>query len=83
MWGVWLDWREGYYYVVEGLPKSLDGAPVYALTAADARPNYVLARRAQKSLKGFTDLYYLGIVRYQNRSVRSAFLDAMRLYGIR
>ena len=83
VWGVWLDWREGYYYVVEGLPKSLDGSPVYALTAADARPNYVLARRAQKSLEGFADLYYLGIVRYQNRAVKGAFLDAMRLYGIR
>lgn len=81
--GVWCDMREGYYYVREGLPKSLDNKPVYALTASDARPNYIMARRAQKSLKGFVELYYMGIVRYESHTVRARFLQAMSLFGVR
>jgi hypothetical protein len=81
--GVWCDMREGYYYVREGLPKSLDGRPVYALTASDARPNYIMARRAQKSLKGFVELYYMGVVRYASHDVRARFLQALALFGVR
>lgn len=81
--GVWLDADDGYYYVVRGLPKSLDGKPVYALTADDARPNYVMARRAQRSLRSFVDLYYMGIVRYQDHGCRADFLKAMSLFGVR
>ena len=83
VYGVWCDMTEGYYYVAPRLPKSTDGAPVYALTAADARPNYILAKRAQKSLKGFVDLYYAGIVRYTDHATREGFLAALSLYGIR
>lgn len=81
--GVWCDMTEGYYYVDSRLPKSTDGAPVYALTTEDARPNYILARRAQRSLKGFVDLYYAGIVRYRDHATRSGFLEALSLYGVR
>lgn len=78
--GVWLDEREGYYYVDSSIP---NGAPtVYALTADDARPNYVIAKRAQRALKGFTELYYMGCVRYANASIREGFLRAMKIYGI-
>jgi hypothetical protein len=80
---VWLDAREGYYYVVDGLPKSTGNKPIYALTASDAKPNYIMARRAQKSLKGFVDLYYAGIVRYENHAVRASFLQALSLFGVR
>jgi len=81
--GVWCDMREGYYYVEPRLPKSTDGKPVYALTAADARPNYILAKRAQRSLRGFVELYYSGIVRYRDHATRAGFLEALSLYGIR
>lgn len=81
--GVWCDMAEGYYYVREGLPKSTDSKPIYALTASDARPNYIQARRAQRSLKGFADLYYAGIVRYENHSLREKFLEAMSMFGVR
>lgn len=81
--GVWCDMAGGYYYVMPTLPKSADGAPIYALTASDARPNYILAKRAQRSLKGFVDLYYAGIVRYKDHATRAGFLDALSLYGIR
>lgn len=81
--GVWLDMREGYYYVVPSLPKDTGRQPVYALTASDAKPNYIMARRAQKSLKGFTDLYYAGIVRYSDHATRAKFLQAFALFGVR
>lgn len=81
--GVWCDMGEGYYYVDSKLPKSTDNNPIYALTAADARPNYILAKRAQRSLKGFVDLYYAGIVRYKDHATRAGFLEALSLYGIR
>lgn len=81
--GVWCDMADGYYYVRDGLPKSLDGRPVYALTASDARPNYIMARRAQKSLKGFVELYYMGVVRYASHDVRARFLRALALFGVR
>ena len=81
--GVWLDMREGYYYVMDGLPKSTGNKPIFALTASDAKPNYVMARRAQKSLKGFVDLYYMGIVRYCDHATRAKFLAALSLFGVR
>lgn len=81
--GVWLDTREGYYYVCAGLPKDTSNKPIYALTASDARPNYIMARRAQKSLKGFVDLYYMGIVRYSDHATRAKFLQALSLFGVR
>lgn len=81
--GVWLDAREGYYYVRPNLPKSVGNKPIYALTASDAKPNYVMARRAQKSLKGFVELYYMGIVRYSDHVTRARFLQALSLFGVR
>ena len=81
--GVWCDMREGYYYVVPTLPKNPNNKPIYALTASDARPNYIQARRAQKSLKGFVDLYYAGIVRYKDHGTRAGFLEALSLFGVR
>lgn len=81
--GVWLDMQEGYYYVTQGLPKDTASKPIYALTASDARPNYVMARRAQQSLKGFVDLYYMGIVRYSDHATRGKFLQALSLFGVR
>lgn len=81
--GVWLDMQEGYYYVCDSLPKSTQGKPIFALTADDARPNYVMARRAQRSLKGFVDLYYMGIVRYSDHVTRENFLRALSLFGVR
>ena len=81
--GIWCDMREGYYYVMPKLPKDTDNRPVYALTMEDARPNVIMARRAQKSLKGFVDLYYAGIVRYHDHDTRQRFLQAMSLFGIR
>lgn len=79
--GVWLDLSDGYYYVNKTIPKN--NTNVYTLTADDTRPNYIMAKRMQKSLKGFVDLYYMGIVRYDSESTRDGFIKALMLFGVR
>lgn len=79
--GVWLDASEGYYYVNHQVPNNTT-APIYALTADDGRINYVIAKRSQKALKTFVDLYYMGIVRYDTHATRYAFLKALSMFGI-
>lgn len=79
--GIWLDASEGYYYVNSQIPNNAE--PVYSLTADDARPNYIAAKRMQRSLKGFTELYYMGVVRYENEAIRQGFIEALSLFGVR
>lgn len=81
--GIWLDATEGYYYVTDKIPKNTNGKPVFALTASDNKVNYIAARKAERALKGFTELYYLGIVRYQSAVIREKFIDALALFGVR
>lgn len=81
--GIWLDATEGYYYVTNKIPKNTNGKPVFALTASDNKVNYIAARKAERALKGFTELYYLGIVRYQSAVIREKFIDALALFGVR
>lgn len=79
--GVWLDAQDGYYYVDNKIPNNAE--PVFTLTAEDSKPNYVMAKRMQKSLKGFVELYYMGIVKYNNESTRDGFIQALTLFGVR
>lgn len=81
--GVWLDDRGGYYYVDSQIPKGELKAPVFALTKDDASPNYIMATRAQKTLRGFSEMYYYDAIRYESQAKREAFIRAMALYGIR
>lgn len=81
VWSAWLDEDEGLYYIQRGAPS--DASPIYALTTRDSRINYVQAGRAQRALRGFVDLFYLGIVRYEDMACRDGFLKAMSLYGVR
>lgn len=80
--GVWLDITDGYYYINRQIPKNTS-RPIYALTVDDERPNYIQASRMQKSLKGFVDLYYMGVLKYENEAVRNGFLEALTLFGVR
>nr|DAU86374.1 MAG TPA: DNA encapsidation protein [Bacteriophage sp.] len=80
--GVWCDWQEGYYYVNEKIPNNAR-APVYALTASDNGVNYVAAKRADKAMKAFVELYYLGIVRYETPALREKMMRALSLFGVR
>ena len=79
--GVWADYTEGYYYVTEKIPRN--ATPIYALTASDNKVNYIMARRAEGVLKGFADLYYVGIIRYETPYLKERFIEVLNLFGVR
>lgn len=79
--GIWADFREGYYYVTDKIPKN--AKPIYALTASDNKVNYIMAKRAEGVLRGFTDLYYLGIIRYETPYIKERFIEVLNLFGVR
>lgn len=79
--GVWADYKEGYYYVTDKIPRN--AKPIYALTASDNKVNYIMAKRAEGVLRGFADLYYLGIIRYETPYIKESFLDVLALFGVR
>ena len=79
--GVWADFNNGYYYVTDKIPKNAE--PIYALTAADNRVNYIMAKRAEGALKGFADLYYTGIIRYESSYIKERFIEVLNLFGVR
>ena len=81
--GVWIDDRAGYYYVDSQIPRGELSEPVFALTKDDASPNYIQATRAQRTLRGFAELYYYDAIRYESQAKRESFIRAMNLYGIR
>lgn len=81
--GVWLDEREGFYYVNSRIPKGTPDAPIFALTKDDSSPNYIQATRAQKSLRGLAELFYYDCIRYESQAKRESFIKALSLYGIR
>ena len=80
--GIWVDDREGYYYVNRKIPNNTT-EPVFALTANDNKVNYIAARKAETALRGFTDLYYLGIVRYETALIKTEFVEILALFGVR
>ena len=79
--GVWADFNNGYYYITDKIPKN--AKPIYALTANDNKVNYIMAKRAEGVLRGFTDLYYLGIIRYETPYIKERFIEVLNLFGVR
>ena len=57
--------------------------PISALTADDNRINYIAAKRADKTLKYFAEMYYMNIVRYDTVQVKSDFMEVLSMVGIR
>ena len=80
--GVWVDDIEGYYYINRKIPNNTN-SPIFALTASDNRVNYIAARKAEVALRGFTELYYLGIIRYETASLKEEFTEVLNLFGVR
>ena len=80
--GVWEDDIESYYYINRKIPKNTN-RPIYALTIEDNRINYIAARKAEIALRNFTELYYLGVVRYETTTVKMEFVEILNLFGIR
>lgn len=80
--GIWVDDKEGYYYVNKKIPRNTK-QPIFALTASDNRVNYIAAKKAEVALTGFTEMYYLGIVRYETATIKSEFMEILALFGVR
>lgn len=79
--GIWADFNEGYYYVTNKIPNNAE--PIYALTASDNKVNYIMAKRAEGVLRGFIDLYYYGIIRYETAYIKERFIEVLKLFGVR
>lgn len=80
--GVWLDIKSGTYYVNTKVPKNTT-MPIYALSTQDNKPNYIVAKSANKTLKGLTELYCYGIVRFDKPATRERFNGVLALFGVR
>ena len=79
--GVWGDLREGLYYINTKIPND-PNAVVYALSTSDSKPNYIVAKRANKTLQNLADLYCYGILRYDTPATREHFNDVLALFGV-
>lgn len=80
--GVWCDMNEGLYHVTDKCPAN-SPRPTYALTASDCGVNYVMAKKAEPVVKAFSEIWYMGLVRYQSVQVKTEFQDVLALFGIR
>lgn len=80
--GIWDDRNNGYYYVTDKVPEK-SNRPIFAVTVDDDRVNYVAARKAENALKGFTEMHYLGIIRYESVAIREKFLEVLQMFGVR
>lgn len=79
--GIWIDRREGYYYVTQKIPNN--GEPIFALTTEDNRVNYIMGKRVEAALRGFIDMYYMGIVRFETPELKGRFTEVLQLFGVR
>lgn len=80
--GIWTDWQNGYYFVTEKIPNNTE-KPVFTITLDDNRFNYIAARRAETMLQGFTEMHYVGCIRYESIMLREKFKDILNLFGVR
>lgn len=80
--GIWCDASEGLYHVTDRIPRN-SYRPTYALTASDNGVNYVMAKKADPVMKAFSEVWYMGMVRYEDVRVKTAFYDVLALFGIR
>lgn len=80
--GIWVDLQGGYYYVSSKIPNNTT-KPIFALTADDNRINYIAAKKANKTLTYFSEMYYLNLVRYDSVQIKSDFREVLAMFGIR
>ena len=78
--GVWCDYNDGTYYVVNKYPK--DAKP-YVLTKADMNPNLIMIERRGGILKSLKRLYMYGCVKFDSVNTRSLFYDILDYLSIR
>lgn len=79
---IWVDDTEGLYYVCNKVPRNTQ-QPIYTLTRADSTVNYIAARRADRVLQTFVNMWYMGLMRYESVEVKTGFESVLELFGIR
>ena len=80
--GIWVDLQGGLYYVTNTIPNNTE-KNIFSLSVEDHKINYIAARRANKTLSYFKEVYYLNLVRYQSVAVKRDFIEeVLSKFGI-
>jgi hypothetical protein len=79
LFGVWVDYSEGKFYVSEDIDPFCK--LVYSITLDDHSPNTMLLKRASKAMffNTFIQNYKLGNVYFENLKVKNVVYDVIRL----
>lgn len=81
LYGVWIDWQEGLYYVTDYVPNNAN--PIYYLSNDQAKVNYIAAKRTSKVFQVFSEAYYMSLIRYESVDVKRNFLEVLNMFGVR
>lgn len=82
LYGIWLDERNGYYHVTRKVPNNT-GKPIFSLTRQDASINYIAASNLSVTMRYVADMYYHGLLRYEDESLEMEFGEVLEMFGIR
>ena len=79
--GIWIDYKYGYVYVNERIPK--DAKAVYALTKRDGTVNNDIAQKGSSLLNVIVNAFYNNGLRYESAHVREAFFEVLSFLGVK
>ena len=75
---LWVDFKSGTYWCGSKIPK--DGV-TYALTRSDMRPNLVMLKRADPTIKLLGRMFRYGYMSFESVRVRETFISAFSQLG--
>lgn len=78
--GVWFDERNYLIFINNKIVKNSKN--IYSLTTADNRINYLITKKTDPLLRSLVDLYYHGVIRYENNYIYEQFNNLLSLFGI-
>lgn len=81
LYGIWVDMREGLYYVTRGVPNNAE--PIYYLSNDQAQVNYIAAKRTSRVFGMLAEAYYLSLIRYDTIDTKRNFLEVLNMFGVR
>ena len=77
---VWIDYKEGIFYVNEQLPPKSKN--VYTLTKSDSSINYSMVKKADGLMKVLIQCFYANGIRYSSIGLRERFLAVLGFLGV-
>ena len=80
--GIWNDHTEGFVHVTESIPNGMESR-TYSLTAADSRVNYIMANRLTRVMQSFAQMYWAGVVFYEDLQTKADFQEILSMFGVR